>query len=130
MNQDKILAKSRLADVANEARLQRMKQEEAKALADGGWRCRRCGKVHPYYVGSCGCCLTRQQSKEMDRKAEQLAEEGKKAEEANKEKQLDKDETEEQRDKFEEIKKYKELLDNGIITEEEYNKKKSELLGL
>ncbi len=33
-------------------------------------------------------------------------------------------------DKFEAIKKYKELLDMGIITQEEFNKKKSELLGL
>lgn len=33
-------------------------------------------------------------------------------------------------DKFEEIKKYKELLDNGIISDKEFNDKKSELLGL
>lgn len=33
-------------------------------------------------------------------------------------------------DKFDEISKYKKLLDEGIITEEEYEKKKKELLGL
>lgn len=33
-------------------------------------------------------------------------------------------------DKFAEVKKYKELMDAGIITEEEFNKKKSEILGL
>ena len=32
-------------------------------------------------------------------------------------------------DKFEEIKKYKDLLDNGIITQEEFDAKKKELLG-
>ena len=32
-------------------------------------------------------------------------------------------------DKFEEIKKYKELLDSGIITQEEFDAKKKELLG-
>ena len=31
-------------------------------------------------------------------------------------------------DKFEEIKKYKELLDSGIITQEEFEQKKKELL--
>lgn len=31
-------------------------------------------------------------------------------------------------DKFEEIKKYKELLDSGAITQEEYDAKKKELL--
>lgn len=33
-------------------------------------------------------------------------------------------------DKFEEVRKYKELLDQGIITEEEFERKKKELLGL
>ena len=33
-------------------------------------------------------------------------------------------------DPYEEIKKLKILLDEGIITEEEFNKKKKELLGL
>lgn len=31
---------------------------------------------------------------------------------------------------IEEIKKYKELMDSGIITEDEFNQKKKELLGL
>ena len=33
-------------------------------------------------------------------------------------------------DKFAEVKKYKELMDAGIITEEEFSKKKSEILGV
>ena len=37
--------------------------------------------------------------------------------------------TDRQSDKFEEIKKYKELLDMGIITQEEFDAKKKELLG-
>ena len=32
--------------------------------------------------------------------------------------------------KFEEVKKYKDLLDSGIISQEEFDKKKKELLGL
>lgn len=32
--------------------------------------------------------------------------------------------------KFEEVKKYKDLLDSGIIPQEEFDKKKKELLGL
>lgn len=35
-----------------------------------------------------------------------------------------------QKDPYEEITKFKQLLDNGIITEEEFNQKKKELLGL
>lgn len=33
-------------------------------------------------------------------------------------------------DKFTEVEKYKELLDKGIITQEEFDRKKKELLGL
>lgn len=33
-------------------------------------------------------------------------------------------------DKFDEVKKYKELLENGVITQEEFENKKKELLGL
>ncbi len=33
-------------------------------------------------------------------------------------------------DKFDEVRKYKELLDQGIITEEEYEAKRKELLGV
>lgn len=39
------------------------------------------------------------------------------------------DELEPKLDKFEEIKKYKELLDTGIITQEEFEIKKKEILG-
>lgn len=42
----------------------------------------------------------------------------------------DADENSDNTDKFEEIKKYKELLDSGIISDKEFNDKKSELLGL
>lgn len=40
------------------------------------------------------------------------------------------DSEEQNEDKFEEIKKYKELLDSGIISQEEFDAKKAELLGL
>jgi len=36
----------------------------------------------------------------------------------------------EKSDSVDEIKKYKELLDSGIITQEEFDAKKKELLGL
>ena len=41
---------------------------------------------------------------------------------------IDDDEPQKPTDKFEEIRKYKELLDEGIITQEEFDKKKEELL--
>lgn len=73
-------------------------------LEQGGWKC-TCGRVNPSYTGTCACGK-RKGEKEVSVK------------------------TAETKDKFEDIKKYKELLDFGIITEEEFNKKKTELLGL
>ena len=69
-------------------------------LKQGGWKC-TCGRVNPSYTGTCAC---------GKRKGERPS--------------VQKD------NKFDEVKKYKELLDSGIITEEEFNKKKTELLGL
>lgn len=129
-NQAKVLAVSPLTIAANEAEMERIKREASKIIANGGWRCRKCGKGNPDFINCCVCGMTRRESKEIDKKYEQEAEEAKKVEEVNREEQLNKDKTKEQMDKFEEIKKYKDLLDNGIITEEEFNKKKSEFLGL
>ena len=75
-----------------------------EVLKQGGWKC-TCGRVNPSYTGTCACGK-RKEEKKVPMK------------------------TIEAKDKFEDIKKYKELLDSGIITEEEFNKKKTELLGL
>ena len=73
-------------------------------LKQGGWKC-TCGRVNPSYTGTCVCGKRKEEKKVSMNTAET-------------------------KDKFEDIKKYKELLDSGIITEEEFNKKKTELLGL
>ena len=73
-------------------------------LKQGGWKC-TCGRVNPSYTGTCACGKRKEEKKVSMNTAET-------------------------KDKFEDIKKYKELLDSGIITEEEFNKKKTELLGL
>lgn len=76
-------------------------------LKQGGWKC-TCGRVNPSYTGTCAC--------------------GKRKDEVANLKQTHKKTDEDS--KFDEIKKYKELFDSGIITEEEFNKKKIELLRL
>jgi hypothetical protein len=70
-------------------------------LKKGGWEC-KCGRINASYTGTCAC----------GRKKNELEKPAAKA------------------DKFEEMKRYKELLDLGIVTEEEYEKKKKELLGI
>ncbi len=55
---------------------------------------------------------------------------GKMSKKENNKENQEEDKKEEQTDPFEEIKKYKELLDLNIITQEEFDKKKKELLNL
>lgn len=112
-----------------QAELERLKIEENKILQKGGWKCRRCGKVNPEFIGFCACGMTKGQSKEVDQRYEREENEKRAAAEEMQKNTIDENGSGE-KDKFEEIKKYKELLDSGIISEEEFNKKKTELLGL
>lgn len=80
---------------------------ERKMLDDGGWKCAKCGRINPSYSTSCVCGITMKESKNWKVKKEEK--------------------TTSQAD---EIKKFKELLDSGAITEEEYEAKKKQILGL
>ena len=82
-------------------------------LASGGWQC-ACGKVHAAYVSSCSC--GRSKSGELPP-------------EPAPEVQNDTTEDAEIRN-AQAIREYKKLLDDGIITSEEFEAKKKQLLGL
>lgn len=79
-------------------------------LDSGEWKCSRCGKVNQNYVGTCGCGMTKDASNLAAKKAT-----------------LD---LQQSTSPAEELKKYKELLDIGAITKEEFDAKKKQLLGL
>lgn len=32
-----------------------IEKKDNEMLANGGWKCKKCGKVHPSYTGTCGC---------------------------------------------------------------------------
>ncbi len=75
------------------------------------WTC-TCGRTNPAYTGTCSCGRTKQ---------EVQAEDGMYEYETNDEPVLG---------AADEIKKFKELLDSGAITQEEFNLKKKQILGL
>ena len=81
------------------------KSEEADMLSRGGWKCNNCNKVLANYVGSCSCGNTRDN---------------------NEKKEI----VNTPNDAITEIERYKGLLDKGIITQEEFDAKKKQLLGL
>lgn len=101
-----------------------------------GWTC-ECGRVHTAYVTSCIC--GRSKSDIQQRKAEAAeeakaaeaakaaAEAAKAAEEAKAAEAAKKDTLQ---DQVQALKSYKELLDAGILTQEEFDAKKKELLSV
>ena len=74
-------------------------------LSNGGWQCRNCMRVNASYVTTCVCGNPKGHVPEPK-------EEPKKISDAD------------------EILKFKKLLDEGAITQEEYDKKKKQILGL
>lgn len=89
-------------------------------LSEGGWKCAFCYKINPNYVTSCSCGKNKDDTERHNRQVaidrENLV---KKKESVNR-----------TVDPYEEVKKAKELLDMGIISQEEFDKKKTDILGL
>lgn len=94
-------------------------KNDERVLEEGGWKCNRCGRINASYVTSCNCGMYIEQNKNWLKKQE---EERKARAEEHKAK--------ESKSQADEIAKFKELLDSGAITQEEYDAKKKQILGL
>lgn len=82
----------------------------AEPVPEKGWRCPKCGEPHQYYEKVCSC--------------------GVKIEDAVTAKDQASNTEAEKDDAFAAVLKYKNLLDNGILTQEEFDTKKKQLLNL
>ena len=109
------------------------------------WKCNKCGRINPNYTGTCACGTSKYDLEEEQRKikeaqeeAKRIAEEEKAAKEAEKiaAKMAKESKSAEEIKEHQEIananaiKEYKKLLDEGIISPEEFDAKKKQLLGL
>lgn len=109
-------------------------QKQARMKADimraGGWECAFCGRAINKFFGSCGCGKTKAETIEklQELKAQEVVAKASEVPEAKNSESVTA-ETDEAKN-IEMIVKYKELLDSGAITQDEYDKKKSEILGL
>ena len=116
-----------------------------KEAGDNEWKCRFYNKINANYVGTCGCGKTKQDSKEgYLKRAREMSEWTKQNQQGSKdikeENSTSQTTTEaytsdahtnsvdSEYKKVEIIKKYKELLDANAITQEEFDKKKREIL--
>lgn len=97
-------------------------QANAKVMGNGGWKCTKCGDINPWYTGTCSCGMTQRDSTEQKEKAVQKTPDSIKSPRTGE----IKEDTEV--DNLKKLKLYKELLDSGAITQEEYDAKKKILL--
>ena len=106
---------------AQDAAMREFAREEndKRLLKEGGWKCYRCGRVNASYDSTCNCGMYVQQNRDWKKKQEEkkrmIAEEQK----ANEAKRQAND-----------IARFKQLLDSGAITQEEYDAKKKQILKL
>lgn len=100
---------------------------EQQLLASGGWKC-ACGRVNAGYVSSCSCGKSKNQLQLEKLKKDNEAKNQIKERELTVEKIQT--ETATEFDKIAAIKEYKKLLDDGAISQAEFDAKKKQLLGL
>ncbi|WP_368189005.1 SHOCT domain-containing protein [Blautia sp. 1033sp1_1033st1_G9_1033SCRN_220408] len=98
----------------NYGRSSLFQDNSSSAREEGMWKCSFCGRMNNNYVGTCACGKTKNESYNSSREKTNTSFKEEKNENVN--------------DNLEVIKKLKELLDMGAITQEEFDKKKKELL--
>lgn len=88
-------------------------EDRKNTLDAGGWEC-YCGNLNPYYTGTCSCGRTKSEVLNFRKQEKEQKESTKKMEAESA--------------KLDNLKKLKDLLDSGVLTQEEFDKKKKQLL--
>lgn len=104
----------RLSYVADTYLVERNGQQTEKVVTSGKWKCHFCNRINPSYTGTCACGKSKADTEDFEKRNAQLQKE--QAQKIREEDALDK------------LKKLKELLDMGALTQEEFDLKKKELL--
>ena len=102
-----------------------MKQTmERDTLNNGGWKCYYCTSINAFNVTSCACGHNREDTERQNKNIANL----KASRAAAKSKATTQSAMKEELNTIDIIAKYKELLDSGAITQEEFETKKKSLL--
>ena len=103
-----------LTGVADTFSVERDKKYTSRVIEAGGWKCHFCNRTNPSYTGTCACGKTKEDTQNYETaRIQQLNE----MEQKNK-----------REDSLDKLKRLKELLDMGALTQEEFDSKKKELL--
>ena len=88
-------------------------KNSTQMISSGSWKCKKCGRINASYTGTCACGMKKSENGVPAKTAVVT-----KAKEDN------------ELENIQKIKSYKDLLDSGVITQEEFEKKKQELLNM
>lgn len=99
-------------------------------LNHGGWKCHKCGAVNKAYIGTCNCGLVREESERLKEKHYQDMKDliRERQERDQKQQQQQPNNKLNPMAAADAIEKYKQLLDMGAITQQEFESKKKEIL--
>ena len=102
-----------------------MKQTmERETLNNGGWKCYYCNSINAFNVTSCACGKNKDDTERQNKNIADL----KASRAATKSETATQNAMKEELNTVGIIAKYKELLDSGAITQDEFNAKKKSLL--
>ena len=104
-----------------------MKNAASTAIRNNEWRC-RCGRVNPSYTGTCACGRTKDEVLYPTPDSSPIASPKNETVPSNKPQNTEKMNLESEMDKLKLLVEVKKLFDMGVITEEEFQKKKETLL--
>ena len=95
--------------------------------SDSYWECKKCKRKNAIYVGTCGCGNTKQNNSSSDFKSNEQTQElaGTNNTRSN---SVSGEIIDKEKEIINILKQYKELVDSGAITEEEFQAKKKSLL--
>ncbi|MDE6672170.1 MAG: SHOCT domain-containing protein [Ruminococcus sp.] len=100
-------------NIYNGSSVYAQEEEKKRLLADDNWKCNNCGQVNPRYLTTCTCGTSKSNNEPVSRPIVR-------PENTLKKTSMTADE----------LLKLKQLLDAGVLTQEEFDKMKKQLLGL
>lgn len=98
--------------------------DDERTLKNGGWKCSKCRRVNASYVTTCDCGMNIRDNN-AENQIKSISSENIRNNKIEKNIKINSSDS-----VMNELKKYKEMLDNGLISEEDYDKKKKSLLGI
>lgn len=104
----------RLTYVADTYMIERNGQQDSKVVTSGKWKCHFCNRINESYTGTCVCGRSKSDTENFAKQRE--------------EEQMQQSRKATEGDAMDKLKKLKELLDMGALTQEEFDLKKKELL--